>query len=183
MHNGWEGNVLAKIVLIYSTTDGQTKKIIERIKVELAGSNVETAPISRANELELTAFDKVVLGASIRYGKHKPEVFDFVKKQKEILEGKETYFFSVNVVARKPNKNTPATNPYMKKFLEKTSWKPDFIEVFAGTVNYPKYNFLDRNIIRLIMYITKGPTNVSQCHEFTDWESVKKFGKLISKRL
>ena len=82
MHNGWEGNVLAKIVLIYSTTDGQTKKIIERIKVELAGSNVETAPISRANELELTAFDKVVLGASIRYGKHKPEVFDFVKKQK-----------------------------------------------------------------------------------------------------
>ena len=167
--------------MIYSTTDGQTKNIIERIKVELAGSNVETAPISRANELDLTAFDKVVLGASIRYGKHRPEVFDFVKKQINILERKETYFFSVNVVARKPNKNTPATNPYIKRFLEKTGWKPDFIEVFAGRVNYPKYKFLDRNIIRLIMYITKGPTDVSHCHEFTDWESVKKFGKLILK--
>ena len=174
---------MAKILMIYSTTDGQTKKVLERIKVELADSDVEIAPISRANELELTAFDKVVLGASIRYGKHKPEVFDFVKKQKKILEGKETYFFSVNVVARKPNKNTPATNPYMKKFLEKTAWKPDFIEVFAGMVNYPKYNFLDRNIIRFIMYITNGPTDVSQCHEFTDWESVKRFGKLISKPL
>ena len=174
---------MAKILMIYSTTDGQTKKVLERIKVELADNDVEIAPISCANELELTAFDKVVLGASIRYGKHKPEVFDFVKKQKKILEGKETYFFSVNVVARKPNKNTPATNPYMKKFLKKTAWKPDFIEVFAGMVNYPKYNFLDRNIIRFIMHITNGPTDVSQCHEFTDWESVKRFGKLISKPL
>ena len=43
--------------MAYSTTDGQTKKIIERIKIELAGSDVETAPISRANELELTAFE------------------------------------------------------------------------------------------------------------------------------
>ena len=172
---------MSKIVMIYSTTDGQTKRILEYIKVELGGSDVEISSISRANELELTNFDKVVLGASIRYGKHKPEVFDFVKSQRETLEEKETFFFSVNVVARKPDKNTPATNPYMIKFLEKTSWKPDFTEVFAGMVNYPEYNFLDKNIIRFIMYLTKGPTDVSRRYEFTDWGSVKKFAELISR--
>ena len=34
------------------------------------------------------------------------------------LEKKQTAFFTVNVVARKKEKNKPDTNPYMKKFLE-----------------------------------------------------------------
>ena len=44
------------------------------------------------------------------------EKIEFVNK--EILEKKSSAFFSVNVVARKPEKNTPETNPYMQKFLK-----------------------------------------------------------------
>ena len=172
---------MSKIAIIYSTTDGQTKKITEILRTDLSNCHVvELFPVSSACDLNLTNFDKVVLGASIRYGKHKSEVFKFLRKQRNMLEEKETYFFSVNVVARKPEKNRPTTNPYVKKFLEKTSWKPNYTEVFAGKVNYPEYNFLDRNIIRLIMHITNGPTDITRSHEFTDWKRVKKFGALIS---
>ena len=172
---------MSKIAMIYSTTDGLTKEILNFIKANFTSSHtVKFSPISDAGKLELEKFDKIVLGASIRYGKHKPELFDFVASKKEILAKKETFFFSVNVVARKPEKSTPATNPYMQKFLKKTSWKPNHTEVFAGKVNYPIYNFFDRNVIRFIMFITKGPTDVKYCHEFTDWSSVKKFSKKIS---
>ena len=53
------------------------------------------------------------------------------------------------------------------------------ISVFAGKVDYPNYNFLNKIIIRFIMYITKGPTDTSQSYEFTDWDKVRKFAEEI----
>ena len=98
---------------------------------------------------------------------------------KNILDTKESVFFSVNVVARKLEKNTPDTNPYIQKFLKISKWRPKKIGVFAGKVDYPKYNFLDKYIIKFIMFITKGPTDTSQTYEFTDWSKVDNFAKEI----
>ena len=90
------------------------------------------------------------------------------------------HFFSVNVVARKKEKNTPETNPYIKKFLKKTNWRPKKIEVFAGKVDYPKYNFFNKLVIKFIMFMTKGPTDTCQSYEFTDWEKVKEFSRNLN---
>ena len=98
---------------------------------------------------------------------------------KDILDRKENIFFSVNVVARKPEKSKPETNPYIKKFLKTSRWKPQKIGVFAGKVDYPKYNFFDKYIIKFIMYITKGPTDTSQTYEFTDWAKVDDFARQL----
>ena len=54
--------------------------------------------------------------------------------------------------------------------------------VFAGKVDYPKYNFLNKQIIRFIMFITKGPTDIKKTYEFTNWDNVKKFAKEINRR-
>lgn len=68
--------------------------------------------------------------------------------------------FLCECCGKKARKNTPETNPYMKKFLLKTSWVPQKLAVFAGKIDYPKYNFIDKQMIRFIMWITKGPTNI-----------------------
>ena len=52
--------------------------------------------------------------------------------------------------------------------------------IFAGKLNYPIYNWLDRNIIRLIMRLTGGPTDPDTVMEFTDWQKVDAFGLLVS---
>ena len=96
-----------------------------------------------------------------------------------MLEQKRSAFFSVNVVARKPEKNTPETNPYMQKFLKISNWKPDKLGVFAGKVDYPKYGFFDKYIIQFIMFITKGPTDTSKSFEFTDWSKVEDFSRKL----
>ena len=93
------------------------------------------------------------------------------------MQEKNTSFFSVNVVARKTNKNTPETNPYIKNFLKISNWKPNLLAVFAGKIDYQKYRFFDKQIIRFIMYITKGPTDTSKAYEFTDWGKVDLFTK------
>ena len=68
----------------------------------------------------------------------------------------------------------------MKKFLKISNWKPDKLGVFAGKVNYPNYGFFDKYIIRLIMFMTKGPTDTSKSFEFTDWSKVEDFAKELS---
>jgi menaquinone-dependent protoporphyrinogen oxidase len=170
-----------KILLVYSTTDGQTTAICEKIKSVLIENNlVDLIPINKFQEKELKNYDQVIVGASIRYGKHKPEVYKFIKTHQNDLKTKITGFFSVNVVARKPNKNTPLTNPYMKKFLEMVNWEPNFLAVFAGKIDYQKYRFIDRHMIRLIMFITKGPTDLKGVFEFTDWQNVENFAGQFS---
>ena len=168
-------------LIIYSTTDGQTLEICNKIFSKLnVSESSQVIHISKAEGLDLNQFDKIIIGASIRYGKHKPELYEFIKKNVACLEVKENAFFSVNVVARKPEKNMPETNPYMQKFLELSPWIPKKLAVFAGKIDYPKYKFVDKHMIRLIMWITKGPTDIKNTYEFTDWNHVDEFSKQLN---
>ena len=168
-------------LIIYSSTDGQTKIICEKIKNFSKNSeSIKLISLEEAHDFNLQSYEDIIIGASIRYGKHNKNLYKFISLNKETLEKKKSAFFSVNVVARKPEKNTPETNPYMKKFLKISNWKPDKLGVFAGKVNYPNYGFFDKYIIRLIMFITKGPTDTSKSFEFTDWSKVEDFAKELS---
>jgi len=168
-------------LIIYSSTDGQTKIICEKIKNFSKNSeSIKLISLEEASDFNLQSYEDIIIGASIRYGKHNKNLYKFISSNKETLEKKRSAFFSVNVVARKPEKNTPETNPYMKKFLKISNWKPDKLGVFAGKVNYPNYGFFDKYIIRLIMFMTKGPTDISKSFEFTDWSKVEDFARELS---
>lgn len=167
-----------KSLIIYSSTDGQTKKICEAIKKNFNNNEfTEISSLEDAFNLNINNYDQIIIGASIRYGNYRSNLFKFIKDNIEILDKKNNAFFSVNVVARKKEKNTPDTNPYIKKFLNKTNWKPKKISVFAGKVDYPNYNFFNKLVIKFIMFISKGPTNTSQSYEFTDWKKIEEFSK------
>tara|TARA_B100001173_G_scaffold103181_1_gene89305 strand:+ start:597 stop:1118 length:522 start_codon:yes stop_codon:yes gene_type:complete len=169
------------ILIIYSSIDGHTINICEHIFKKLEGVHYpRLLDLKNINQSDLEGAEKILIGASIRYGDHSKELYNFIKNHKNIIEAKENAFFSVNAVARKPEKNKPETNPYIEKFLKRTNWKPNEIAVFAGKIDYPKYNFLDKHMIRLIMWITKGPTDLKKTYEFTNWNDVDKFTRKIS---
>ena len=169
---------MSSFLIIYSSTDGHTKIICERITNFLNDENlVELVSLEEAKKVDLSNFEKIIIGASIRYGKHSRGLYKFINLKKNILDQKKSAFFSVNVVARKSEKNTAETNPYINKFLEISKWKPNKIRVFAGKVDYPNYNFFDKYIIKFIMFITNGPTDTSQSYEFTDWSKVDDFSE------
>ena len=174
---------MASILIIYSTTDGHTLKICQRLQhvMELEGHAVALLPVTESVSLDLCPFDKVVIGASIRYGKHSPLVTDFINSNKELLDSKPNAFFSVNVVARKPEKSRPEANPYLQRFLKRITWHPSVLAVFAGRIDYPSYAFMDRLMIRLIMWMTKGPTDPKAVVEFTNWKQVEEFARVIGR--
>lgn len=172
---------MARILILYSTTDGHTVRICERLKdaIERDGHRATLVSIAEAPGPDLDVFDKIVIGASIRYGRHSQRVVDFVNNNRQLLERKPNAFFSVNIVARKPEKSDPETNPYLRKFLRQIAWRPRQVAVFAGKLDYPGYGVFDRFMIRLIMLITGGPTDPATVVEFTDWKKVEAFGRAI----
>ncbi|HHW7570927.1 TPA: menaquinone-dependent protoporphyrinogen IX dehydrogenase [Mannheimia haemolytica] len=174
-----------KTLILYFTTDGQTKKIAERLadvithEVELISLKEQAVDFAE----KIANADQIVIGASIRYGHFNPLVYQFVEQHYLALNAKKTAFYGVNLTARKDNRNTPETNTYVRKFLAKVKWKPTHIEVIAGALLYPRYKIFDRVMIRFIMKITKGETDTSKEYEYTDWQQVENFGKLLANQL
>ncbi len=173
---------MAKILIIYSTTNGHTKKIGMRLKqvIENTSNQSELVSVENANAIDLDLFDKIIVGASVRYGKHNARIYEFIKKNSQNLDSKPNAFFSVNLVACNPEKDKPETNPYLQKFLAQIPWEPKYLAVFAGKIDFQKYGFFDRLVMRLIMWITKGLTDPKSNIEYTNWSQVENFGHIIN---
>ena len=172
---------MAHVLMLYHGVYGQSRKISEFVRDQLA-ANGHTAVVRPLAEgaADAADFDAIVIGASIRHGKHNPLVMDFVRAQLGLLESKPSVFFSVSLVARKPHKNTAETNPYVRAFLAKSPWKPRLVGVFGGVLDYQRYGPFDRHVIRLIMKINGGPTDLGKSTEFTNWDEVGRFAGRIS---
>lgn len=174
---------MADVLILYSSTDGQTLRICERLRdvIAQADHDVEVVSIDDKPARALADYDRIIVGARIRYGKHAPQVLRFIRDNAQLLNAGPHAFFSVNVVARKPEKNRPDTNPYVVKLLRQIPWRPRHVEVFAGRIEYARYGFVDRQMIRFIMWITKGPTAPDTVAEFTNWGRVEAFGRRLAR--
>ena len=170
---------MAKALFLYSSREGQTKKILQYIEGELSDYSCETKNLSEIETVDFSQYKRVLIGASIRYGHLNKDLYRFISKNLTQLELSKVAFFCVNLTARKEDqgKDTPEGSAYIKTFLKKSPWKPKMIGVFAGALYYPRYNFFDRTMIRLIMTMTGGETDTSKEVEYTNWEKVSQFAQ------
>ena len=174
---------MPRLALLYVGSEGQTRKIMATIGRFLTRAGHRTLVASLTDLPEnfcLESYDGVVLGASIRYGRHHRLCLQFIRQNAEQLATMPGYFFSVNLTARKPERRDPHNNRYLQKFLQQIPWTPDRVEVFAGALLYTHYRWLDQQMIRLIMKLTCGPTDVTEDTEFTDWQRVKVFARQLN---
>ncbi len=172
---------MSKILLLYSSIYGHTLRIGEVIREDAAvlGDTVEVRPLAEG-AADGEAYDAICVGSSIRHGRHHAEVVDFVRRERALLDQRPCAFFSVSLVARKPSRQTPETNQYVREFLAKTAWQPQLVGIFAGVLDYQRYRVFDRYAIRLIMTLTGGPTDLHTKVEFTDWARVHDFASRLT---
>jgi len=171
-----------KTLILFSTRDGQTREIAAFLASELKeqGIYADVVNLNRTEEIAWHEYDRVVIGASIRYGHFHPALDRFVKKHLAMLNTLPGAFYSVNLVARKAEKRTPQTNSYTRKFLLNSPWQPQLCAVFAGALRYPRYRWYDRFMIRLIMKMTGGETDTHKEVVYTDWQQVTGFAREIA---
>jgi menaquinone-dependent protoporphyrinogen oxidase len=163
------------ILIIYSTAEGQTRKIAERMAdmAREAGQQARLTPVEAAWQHSFfPAPDGVVVAASVHVGKHSAEITRFVAKHRAQIEAVPSAFVSVSMSASATEKHTTAEG-YASAFLAETGWQPEVHGVIGGALQYSQYGVFKRAMIRHIARKEGLPTDTSRDHEFTDWEAVR----------
>ena len=167
---------MERVLLLHSSREGQTIKILDYIATKLGGDvDCQLVDLHQPLTVSLSDYDRVVIGASIRYGHLNKKLYQFIAQHQAELEQVKAAFFIVNLTARKEGKDRPETSAYFTKFLLKSPWVPKLQDTFAGALFYPRYNFFDRFMIQLIMRMTGGETDPTKEVEYTNWQRVDQF--------
>ncbi len=170
--------------LYYATRDGQSRRIAEHIFGRLAESETLSPPkdlaVTPPVPEDLSAASVIVLVAAVRYGKHLPEADRFLTAYRSLASPPPLALASVNLTARKPAKTTATGNAYLRKLIARHRLAPALAVAFAGRLDYRRYGWLDRQIIRFIMLLTRGPTDPDTNVEYTSWPAVDEFAARIA---
>ncbi|MCG9698106.1 menaquinone-dependent protoporphyrinogen IX dehydrogenase [Shewanella sp. Isolate11] len=165
---------MASVLIVYYSRGGHTAKITQAMAehIRQQGHLCDVVTVAEAQAIDWDKYDTLALGACVLYGSYDKSVFAFANQYQQQLNSKPSSFFSVNVVARNPEKRIPENNKYLQKFIELSAWKPKDVKVIAGKVDYPSWRWYDRWMIQLIMKMTDGPTDPKAVIDYTDWQDV-----------
>jgi len=167
--------VSAPALVAYASRDGHAAVIARRIAAGLDDAATHDLADDAEPTDRLKAAPLAVLVAAVRYGRHLAAAERFLTAYKGLAAPPPLALASVNLTARKPEKNTPATNPYLTKLIARHDLAPARRAVFAGKLDYPRYRWFDRQMIRLIMGLTGGPSDGVSVVDYTDWAAVDAF--------
>ncbi len=173
--------------LFYATRDGQSRRISERIAERLSEQHIETLPkdlgVIQPSASILEKTDLVVMVAAIRYGKILPEARDFLAAYQKLATKPKLVFLVVNLTSRKPGKETPEGSVYIRKAIKQYELAPVFARAIPGRLEYQRYSWRDRQLIRFIMLMTGGPTDPKTSIEYTPWDVVDDIAHTIAEHV
>jgi len=166
---------MSNILVLFSTHDGQTEGIAERIGFRLSklGYQVTVRSASAPDAVKaLRECDGVIVGGSLRFGRFDSRLVAFVRENLDALFARPSAFFSVSMSAAK---DTSSAVECMTAFEADTGWIPDDSAAFAGALRYTRYSRLVRMMMSLISRANGGETDTTRDYEYTDWKAVDRF--------
>lgn len=176
-----------KLLIIYGTTEGQTRRICEYLQKEAIekkyavtlhdSTRTESSP-------DPDRYDAIIVAASVHAGKYQSSITHFVQEHQEVLNNMPGLFLSVSLVAATDEPESwEELKTITKQFFDKTKWHPALTEYVAGALLYSEYNFFKKFIMRLIAQKNSGDTDTSQDYEYTDWDQVKRILPRLEKEV
>lgn len=175
-----------KVLILFSSYDGQTAQIAERVGAHLAraGHGASVVPLGTQDTATLVArHDGVIVAGAVHYGHHARELEQAVREHRAALEARPNAFFSVSMSAARPGKGTQEAQRCVADFIERTGWQPRATATFAGALRYSRYNPFVRFMMRLISAAAGGDTDTTRDHEYTDWAAVERFAREFARQL
>jgi menaquinone-dependent protoporphyrinogen oxidase len=161
------------IEILYSTAEGQARRIAERVEAALRADGYATQCESVSGALMGAKPGAVVLIASVHGGKHATAARNFITSNLSLFSRIPSAFMSVSLSAREADRTR--ARDYVADFVKETGWQPALTATVAGAVRYSGHNFLKKLLIRRIATENGLPTDTSKDHEFTNWDEVASF--------
>ncbi|MBN1265405.1 MAG: flavodoxin domain-containing protein [Anaerolineales bacterium] len=164
-----------KVLVVYASKHGATKEIAEKIGETLTNMGIDTSIVHASEATDLTNYSTIILGSAVYIGQWQKPAVSFLKKNVELLSGKDVWIFSsgpsgegdpVELLQgwRFPNS--------IKEEIDKI--QPRDITVFHGNLDHSKLNFFEK-------WIT-GKVNAA-VGDFRNWAVIKTWAETIGRTL
>jgi menaquinone-dependent protoporphyrinogen oxidase len=177
-----------RVAIFYATREGQTRHIAEHIAADLRARSVE-ADVFDVRQLhappDWASYSTACLAASVHASRHEPEMIGFVRNHRDDLERLSAAFLSVTLSEAGAE---DLTQPFERRqqsaadarrmvdvFVEESGWRPAHALCVAGALNYSRYNFFVKLLMKHIARKAGAPTDTSRDYEFTDWPALDRF--------
>jgi len=177
---------MSRILVLFSTCHGQTRRIAERIAHSLvdAGHCANTCSIDAPDAASnLSACDAVIVGSAIRFGRHSPKLVRRIRSHHAVFALRPAAFFSVCLSITGPRPRPDLVNDANDKLFRDALWFPRQVASFAGALSYSRYPLLLRLMMRFITGRAGGDVDTSRDYEYTDWAAVDRFATEFARRL
>lgn len=175
-----------RLLIVYFTREGQTARIATHIAQRLAAAGHAVACHDGGDlppGLDPAAYDAVLVGASIHYGRHAPAALRWTRRQRAVLAAKPGAFYSVSLCGGGPGAKPEAAQRYLDNFQARTGWRPQLTASFGGALPYSRYTPFTRWLVRLFVRVAGGDTDTSRDYEYTDWRAVDRFAERFAANL
>ena len=170
---------MLRLLVVFTTDDGHTAKIAERIASALGHADcaVEVCDLARSRpERPIDEYDGVIAGGPLHGGKHHPQLVKFASQNCGALNEQPSAFFSVSLSAAGNVEQQGDATRCLNEFLDETGWKPCATAIVAGALLYRNYGFFKRWMMKMIVKRGgTGDTDTSRNYVYTDWDAVDDF--------
>lgn len=169
---------MVRVLIVYATFEGQTRKICEQIAEWLRASDQECVLIDAGedDEFRVEGYDAAIIAGSLHEAKHQKWLTKAVRERAGDFNAIPTAFLSVSLTAvSKDEKHTADAQRCIDEFLHDTGLTAAVTKPVAGALKYTQYDWMKRAIMRMIVAREGGDTDVSQDYEYTDWKDLEAF--------
>jgi menaquinone-dependent protoporphyrinogen oxidase len=177
---------MARILVLYGTTDGHTTRIAEAVADTLRahGARADVMHASRPGP-KPDDYDGILIAASVHGGRFQRDVRRWVSANEHLFKHKPTGFISVclGVLQHDPDVQREE-QAIVNRFLVETGWRPTMTKIVAGALLYRRYGWIKRWVMKRIAAKAGGDTDTSRNYVYTDWTDLRafaaQFGGLVS---
>ncbi len=173
---------MARILVAYASTEGQTRKIAEFLADTLRtrGHAVDcldcAAPAAARFEPAAGAHAGAILAGSLHQSKYQAALLHFAGSRREWLAGMPCAFVSVSLSALLDDAGTQAELERLAhEFCAQTGLAPLLTLQAKGALRYTQYDWFKRMLMKLIADKIGGSSDATRDHEFTDWNELQRF--------
>jgi len=156
------GEAPSRVLVAYASKAGSTAEVAAFIARKLADTGL-AVDLRRARTVRsVDGYGVVVVGSAIRAGHWLADASEFVKTHREALAARKTAFFTLCMTLQQ---DTPSNREKVAGYLKpvRAVLDPDWIEFFAGKMEYRRLAFGPRLIVKA-MKVPEG--------DFRNWNAI-----------
>lgn len=165
-----------KVLVLYGTTEGQTRKIAEFLAKHLRDIGDAVTLVDATGDtslVDLRAYDAAIVAASLHAGQYQGPVVHFVRANHAWLNLMPSAFVSVSLSAAGTDpEDLKGIADCAERFKAETSWTMPEVHQVAGAFRFTEYDFFKRWVLKLIAWEKGVKVEPGKDVELTDWDAL-----------